>query len=67
MDAVAKARELAPDIVLMNVRMPPMNGVEAITEIFGGKVKTNVIVLTAYASDEEILSVIQAGAQEYLL
>ena len=64
---MAKPRELALDIVLMNVRMPPMNGVEAITEIFRGKVKTDVIGLTAYASDEEILRGIQAGAREYLL
>ena len=66
-DAVAKARELAPDIILMDLRMPRMDGVEAITEIFGGKFKTNVIVLTTYASDEEILSGIPAGAPGYLL
>ena len=66
-DGVAKALELAPDLILMDLRMPRMDGVEAITEIFGGKFKTNVIVLTTYASNEEIFSGIQAGARGYLL
>jgi DNA-binding NarL/FixJ family response regulator len=66
-DAVAKARELVPDIILMDLKMPRMDGAEAITEIFASHLKTNVIVLTAYASDEEILNGIQAGARGYLL
>jgi DNA-binding NarL/FixJ family response regulator len=66
-DAVAKARELMPDIILMDLQMPRMDGLQAITAIRGSRLKTNVIVFTAYASDEEILSGIQAGARGYLL
>lgn len=66
-DAVAKARELLPDIILMDLQMPHMDGVEAITQILDSNVKTKVIILTTYATDEYIFSGIQAGAQGYLL
>lgn len=55
-----------PDIVLMDLRMPRCDGVEATRRIREGHPRTQVIVLTTYADDESILSAIQAGARGYL-
>lgn len=55
-----------PDIVLMDLRMPRCDGVEATRTIRERHPRTQVIVLTTYADDESILSAIQAGARGYL-
>jgi DNA-binding NarL/FixJ family response regulator len=55
-----------PDIVLMDLRMPRCDGVEATRRIRAGYPETQVIVLTTYADDESILAAIQAGARGYL-
>ncbi|MFG2290681.1 response regulator [Streptomyces sp. NPDC048595] len=68
LDAVAKVDELAPDVVLMDVRMPRLGGIEAtrrITEPDGATVK--VLVLTTFDLDEYVYEALRAGASGFLL
>ena len=65
--AVAQAQELLSDIILMDLQMPQMDGVEAIRRIIGERTGSRIIILTTYATDEYIFSGIEAGAQGYLL
>jgi len=67
LEAVEKARELAPDVVLMDLRMPEMDGVEAISRIKAEKPEVKFIILTTYSDDEYIFKGIAAGARAYLL
>jgi len=67
LEAVEKAQELRPDIVLMDLRMPQMNGVEAMRRIRAEDSDIKFIVLTTYDSDEYIFDAIEAGAKGYLL
>ncbi|MGH9887565.1 MAG: response regulator [bacterium] len=66
-EAVASASRLAPDVVLMDLRMPVMNGVDASGAILAERPSTRVVVLTTYVSDGEVLRAIEAGAVGYLL
>jgi DNA-binding NarL/FixJ family response regulator len=66
-DAVDAAARLAPDLVLMDLRMPGLNGVGASTAILAARPSTRIVVLTTYASDGEVLRAIEAGAVGYLL
>ena len=66
-DAVAQARDLLPDITLMDLQMPQMDGVETIRRIIGARTGSRIIILTTFATDEYIFSSIEAGAQGYLL
>ena len=66
-EAVRLARRLNPDVVLMDLRMPEMDGVEAINRIKGEHPHVHVLVLTTYDSDADILRAIEAGATGYLL
>ena len=66
-EAVALYREHRPDVVLMDLRMPKMGGVEAISAIRREFSDAKVIVLTTYDGDEDIYRSLQAGAQGYLL
>ena len=66
-EAVALYREHRPDVVLMDLRMPLMGGVEAIAAIRREFGDARVIVLTTYDGDEDIYRSLQAGAQGYLL
>jgi len=66
-EAVALYREHRPDVVLMDLRMPEMGGVEAISTIRREFPDAKVIVLTTYDGDEDIYRSLQAGAQGYLL
>jgi DNA-binding NarL/FixJ family response regulator len=66
-EAVELANRLRPDVVLMDLRMPEMDGVEAIEEIKAEHPETHVLVLTTYDSDADILRSIEAGATGYLL
>ncbi|MBD2059650.1 response regulator transcription factor [Oculatella sp. FACHB-28] len=65
--AIALYREHQPDITLMDLRMPGMGGVEAITAIRAEFKSAQIIVLTTYDGDEDIYRGLQAGAQGYLL
>ena len=65
--AVALARKHSPDVILMDLRMPEMSGVEAIRAIQVERPESAVIVLTTYQGDEDIRKAISAGAQAYLV
>jgi len=67
LEAVEQARELSPDVILMDLRMPEMDGVEAITRIKEAKPEVKFIILTTYSDDEYIFKGIAAGARAYLL
>ncbi len=66
-EAVALAARLRPDVVLMDLRMPHMDGVAAIERIAAQEAAPRVLVLTTYDSDADILPAIEAGATGYLL
>jgi DNA-binding NarL/FixJ family response regulator len=66
-EAVERALDLHPNVVLMDLRMPEMNGVEAMREIGSQDPCINFIVLTTYDTDEYIFDAIEAGAKGYLL
>lgn len=67
LEAVEKAESLHPDVVLMDLRMPEMDGVEAMRQIRAKQDGIQFLVLTTYDSDEYIFDAIEAGAKGYLL
>ena len=67
LDAVAACLRERPDIIILDVEMPQMNGVEATRKIVSECPSTRVVILTAYENDGLILQLIQAGATGYLL
>jgi DNA-binding NarL/FixJ family response regulator len=66
-EAIKLVAEHTPDVVLMDVRMPGMNGVAATREIHKGHPNTRIIVLTTFDDDEYIFESLRAGAAGYLL
>ncbi|MEJ2556392.1 MAG: response regulator transcription factor [Anaerolineae bacterium] len=66
-DAIAKARKLTPDVVLMDLMMPQVDGVEATYEIKRHCPRTEVIILTSFSEEENVVAALQAGAIGYLL
>jgi DNA-binding NarL/FixJ family response regulator len=66
-EAVAMAQALRPDVILMDLRMPGMDGLTAITELARRRVPARVLVLTTYDTDSHVLPAIEAGATGYLL
>ena len=66
-EAVRLDAQHRPDVILMDLRMPGMDGVTAIGEIKGKRPSANILVLTTYDSDADILRAIEAGATGYLL
>ncbi|MEO7001820.1 MAG: response regulator transcription factor [Ktedonobacterales bacterium] len=66
-DAVQQALTLQPDILLLDLAMPKMDGVAVLQQLATTTVPTRAIVLTAYDTDERIFGAVQAGAQGYVL
>ncbi|OXY93917.1 response regulator transcription factor [Streptomyces sp. 2R] len=67
LDAVAKVAALFPDVVLMDIRMPGMNGIDATREIVAQVVDAKVLVLTTFDLDEYVYQALRAGASGFLL
>ncbi|GIH80508.1 response regulator [Planobispora longispora] len=65
-EAVGLAEEIRPDLVLMDLRMPRMDGVEATARIRSSCPEVQVLVLTTYSDDESVFAAIRAGARGYL-
>jgi DNA-binding NarL/FixJ family response regulator len=65
-EAIEKARELSPDVVVMDIAMPGMDGLEATRRITKKNPKARMLVLTQYDDKEYILSAIKAGASGYV-
>jgi NarL family two-component system response regulator LiaR len=66
-EAVRRAAELQPDVVLMDLVMPNMDGVDATSRIKQQQPATHVIILTSFLDDERVVPAIRAGATSYLL
>lgn len=66
-EAVALAERLRPQVVLMDLRMPVLDGVAATAQIRARQPQTFVLVLTTYDSDADVLRAVEAGATSYLL
>jgi DNA-binding NarL/FixJ family response regulator len=66
-EAVAMAEKLCPDVILMDLRMPDVDGVTATARILAASPGIRIVVVTTYESDSDILRAVEAGATGYLL
>ncbi len=66
-EAVAGASSLRPDIILMDLVMPKMDGIEAIRQIKANQPEVKILVLTSFATDDKVFPAIKAGALGYLI
>ena len=66
-DAVSMAQSLRPDVVLMDLVMPGMDGIEAIRLIVDGQPESRILVLTSFSAEDKVFAAIKAGAMGYLL
>jgi DNA-binding NarL/FixJ family response regulator len=66
-EAVQLATELSPDVVLMDLQMPEINGVEATRQILKARPDIHILVLTMFDSDSSVFAAVRAGAKGYLL
>lgn len=66
-DAVRRVKELKPDVVIMDIAMPELNGIEATHQIREACPATRVLILSMHASTEHVRQALRAGAQGYLL
>lgn len=66
-EAVTQAQTLHPDVILMDLMMPKMSGIQATQEIIATQPDIRILVLTSFAADEQVFPAIKAGALGYLL
>jgi NarL family two-component system response regulator LiaR len=66
-EAISQAKALKPDVILMDLVMPKMDGIEATRQITGQQSGARVLVLTSFAADDKVFPAIKAGALGYLL
>ena len=66
-EAVAQANSLRPDVILMDLAMPKMDGIEATRQIKTSQPESRILVMTSFATDDKVLPAIKAGALGYLL
>jgi DNA-binding NarL/FixJ family response regulator len=66
-EAIQQFRTLRPDVILMDLQMPEMSGLDAISAIRGESPDARIIVLTTYSGDVQVVRALKAGAQGYLL
>src|SRR5512134_3164018 len=66
-EAVLRAQETHPDVILMDLLMPGMDGIEATRQISSSQPQARILVLTSFAADSNVFPAIKAGAQGYLL
>ncbi len=67
LDAINLSQQLAPDVILMDLLMPKMDGIDATRQITARQPEVHVLVLTSFVGDEKIFPAIKAGAMGYLL
>ncbi len=66
-DALAQAQALRPDVILMDLVMPELDGIEAIRQITSAQLGARILVLTSFAADDKVFPALKAGALGYLL
>jgi len=66
-DAIAQARRLQPDLVLMDIRMPVLDGIEATRRIVRARPSTRVLILTTFGLDQYVYDALRAGASGFML
>lgn len=66
-EAIVQTARLNPDVILMDLGMPRMDGIEATRQIRARQPESRILVMTSFATDDKVLPAIKAGAQGYLL
>jgi len=66
-DAMSMAHDLRPDVILMDLVMPRMDGIEAIRQIVADRPESRILVLTSFSAEDQVFPAIKAGAMGYLL
>jgi DNA-binding NarL/FixJ family response regulator len=66
-EAIERATELTPDVILMDIQMPQINGIDATRRILDANPRVGVVVLTMFEDDDSVFSAMRAGARGYVL
>jgi DNA-binding NarL/FixJ family response regulator len=66
-EAVVRAKALLPDVILMDIKMPGLNGIAATREILASNPQIGILILTMFEDDDSVFAAMRAGAQGYLL